>query len=154
MVAKFIEHYTPRIETGKGDGLSKMTGHSKSWMGTKRSNKALPEMIPPRICVIFRRASFWSRSKSSKIMFWELQAENTVNIGPGSRGNFFENVQNHEHLSKRDPYDDIRLLGLRIKDFESQSCYEPNGTTGDPQNSDIDKKSAKKSIDPTDPTVH
>ena len=28
----------------------------------------------------------------------------------------------------------IRLLGLRIKDFESQRCYQSNGTPPDPQN--------------------
>ena len=73
-------------------------------MGMKWSKKALPDVIPPRICITFRRASFWSRSKNSKVLFWELQAENTVNTGPGSHDNFFENVQNHENRSKQDPY--------------------------------------------------
>ena len=83
-------------------------------MGTKRSNKALLDVIPPRICVTFRRASFWSRSKNSKILFWELQAENTVNTGPGSHDNFPENVQNHEQLSKRDSYPTSRAENQAI----------------------------------------
>ena len=124
-------------------------------MGMKWSKKALPEVIPPRICITFRRASFWSRSKSSKILsksskivFGELQTENTVNTGPGSQDYFSENVRNHEHLSKRDPYSTSRL---RIKDFESQSCYEPNGTTGDPQNCYINFKIGSKSNGPNRP---
>ena len=31
----------------------------------------------------------------------------------------------------------IRLLGLRIKDFKSQRCYESNGTPPDPENCHI-----------------
>ena len=73
-------------------------------MGMKWSKKALPEVIPPRICITFRRASFWSRSKSSKIMFWELQTENTVNTEPWSHDDFSENFKNHENRSKLDPY--------------------------------------------------
>ena len=67
-------------------------------MGLKQSKKALPEVIPPRICITFRRASFWSRSKKIKNPVWELQAENTVNTGPGSYGDFFENVQNQFYV--------------------------------------------------------
>ena len=77
-------------------------------MGMKWSKKALPDVIPPRICITFRRASFWSPLKNSKVLFWELQAENTVNTGPGSHDNFFESVQNHENQSKQDPYSTSR----------------------------------------------
>ena len=36
-------------------------------MGLKQSKKALPEVIPPRICITFRRGSFWSRPKTWKM---------------------------------------------------------------------------------------
>ena len=39
----------------------------------------------------------------------------------------------------------MRFLGLRIKHFESQRCYQANGTTGDPQNSKIKFKIRPKS---------
>ena len=38
----------------------------------------------------------------------------------------------------------IRRIGLRIKDFESQRCYQANGTTGNPQNSHIKFKIDQK----------
>ena len=40
-------------------------------MGTNRSNKAPLEVIPPRICITFRRASFWFRPKTSKMQIWK-----------------------------------------------------------------------------------
>ena len=103
-MAKFSEHYTPRIETGKGEGLSKMTEIWKYEMNTKRSNKALPEVIPPRICITFRRATFRTGPKNTKMMCWDDKAENTTNTGPGSHDNFSEKVKNHEHQSKLNPY--------------------------------------------------
>ena len=42
----------------------------------------------------------------------------------------------------------IRRIGLRIKDFESQRCYQANGTMGDPQNSHIKSKIKQKSNGP------
>ena len=69
LMAKFSEHYSPGIETGEGEGRSKMTEHKKNEMDTKRSKKALLKVIPPRICITFRRASFWFRPKHSEIVF-------------------------------------------------------------------------------------
>ena len=83
-------------------------------MGTKQANKALLEVIPPRICTTFRRASFWSQSKRSKILFWELQTENTVNAGPGSHDDFSENFKNHENRSKLDTYSTNRAENQAI----------------------------------------
>ena len=77
-------------------------------MDTKRSNKDIPEVIPPRICITFRRLSFWFRPKHSEIVFWEIQAENTLNTGPESRRHFSEKFKNHEHWSKLDPYSTSR----------------------------------------------
>ena len=73
-------------------------------MGTNRSNKALLEVIPPRICVTFCRASFWSRPKNSKSRLWVGWAENTINTGSESHDNFSENRQNPEHRSEMEPY--------------------------------------------------
>ena len=73
-------------------------------MGTKRAKKALLEVIPPRICVTFRRASFWSRPKKSKSRLGDGWAENTINSEPGSHDNFSELVEIHENRSELDPY--------------------------------------------------
>ena len=59
-------------------------------MGTKRTNKALLEVIPPRICITFRRASFWSRPNKSKSWLWDDWAKSTIDSGPRSHDNFFE----------------------------------------------------------------
>ena len=77
-------------------------------MGTKRAQKALLEVIPPRICVTFRRASFSFRPKSSKTQIWGGHAENTTNSGPGSHDSFSGNLENHENRSKLDPYSTSR----------------------------------------------
>ena len=45
----------------------------------------------------------------------------------------------------------IRRIGLRIKDFESQSRYQSNGTTGDPQNCHIKFKIDQKNPRPNRP---
>ena len=45
----------------------------------------------------------------------------------------------------------IRRIGLRIKDFESQSRYQSNGTPPDPQNSHIKFKIGQKSNGPNRP---
>ena len=97
-------HFFGRPETGKDKEPSNMTETSKSEMGTKRAEKALFDVIPPRICVTFRRASFWSRPKNSKSRIWDGWAENTINSGPGSHDNFSEIVQINENRSKLEPY--------------------------------------------------
>ena len=66
--------------------------------------KALLEVIPPRICITFRRASFWSRPENLKIRIWDDRVENTINTAPERHDNFSGNVQNHENRSKLDPY--------------------------------------------------
>ena len=70
----------------------------------KRATSALPEVIPPRICITFRRASFWFQPKSSKIEILDRQPGNTTNTKLGSRDNFSENHKIHAHRSKLDPY--------------------------------------------------
>ena len=77
-------------------------------MGMKRSNKALLEVIPPRICVTVRRATFRFRPNKSKIRILDDRAENTTNTGPGGHDNFSGNVKNHEHRSELDPYSPLR----------------------------------------------
>ena len=42
----------------------------------------------------------------------------------------------------------IRRIGLRIKDFESQRCYQSNGAPPDPQNCHIKFKIGQKSNGP------
>ena len=73
-------------------------------MGTKRAKKALLEVIPPRICVTFRRGSFWFRPKTSKMRIWKPRPENTTNTVSGSRPDFSEKSENHENRSELDPY--------------------------------------------------
>ena len=72
-------------------------------MHTKRAKEALLEMIPPRICITFRRASFWSGPKNSKSRLWKGWTENTITNGPVSHGNFSKKVGNHEDRSELDP---------------------------------------------------
>ena len=72
-------------------------------MGTKRTEKALLEVIPPRICITFRRGSFWSRPKNSKSRLWDGWVENAINTEPGSHDNVSEKVENHENRSELDP---------------------------------------------------
>ena len=83
-------------------------------MVTKWAKKALLEVIPPRICVTFRRASFWSRPKNSKSRFGDGWAENTINSRPGSHDNFSEKVENHENRSELDPYSTNRAENQAI----------------------------------------
>ena len=73
-------------------------------MGTNWTQKALLEVIPPWICITFRRASFWFRPKNSKSRLWDGWAENTINSGPGSHDNCSEKVEYHEHRLELDPY--------------------------------------------------
>ena len=73
-------------------------------MGMKRSKKALPEVRPPRICVTFRRATFWSRPKNSKMCLSGDRPENSTNTMPGRDDNFSEDDENHQNRSKLDPY--------------------------------------------------
>ena len=40
-------------------------------MAMKRAKRALPEVIPPRICVTFRRTSFWYRPKTLNMWTWK-----------------------------------------------------------------------------------
>ena len=77
-------------------------------MDTKRAKKALLEVIPPRIGVTFRRASFPSRPESSKIRIWGARAENTVNTVSGSHVDFSEHHGNHENRSELNPYSTFR----------------------------------------------
>ena len=62
-MATISVHFFGRAGTENEEGPSKMTEESKSQMGTKRSNKALLEVIPPRICVTVRRVFFHSDRK-------------------------------------------------------------------------------------------
>ena len=101
-------HFFGVSETGKENGPSKMTEKTKSQMGTKRAKKALLEVIPPRIGVNFRRASFCSRPNNSKSRIWGGWAENTITTWPGSHDNFSEKVENHENRSELDPYSTFR----------------------------------------------
>ena len=97
--------------------------HDKiSKMDTKGSKKALPEVIPPRICITFRRASFFVPTKTLENVDLEApvrkhnkcqhfladQAENTTNTEPERHVNFSKNVKTHNHRSKQDPYLTLR----------------------------------------------
>ena len=86
-------------------------------MDLKQSKKALPEVIPPRICVTFRRGSFWSRPETIGNL------ENTTlerlgrkhdNTGPGRHDNFSKKVENHENRSELDPYSTNRAANQAI----------------------------------------
>ena len=122
-------HFFGISETGKENGPSKMTDKSKSQMGTKRAKKALLEVIPPRICVTFRRASFWSGLKNWKSQLSDGWAENTMNSGPGSHDNFSDKIKNHENRSELDPYSILRsenqaILNLKVLWVQ----WDPSGT--------------------------
>ena len=73
-------------------------------MATKRSNKALPEVIPPPFYVTFCRGSFWYRPENLKMRFSDDRSQNTTNTGPGSLDNFSQIVENHESGSQLNPY--------------------------------------------------
>ena len=77
-------------------------------MDTNWAKKALLEVIPPRICVTFRRGSFWFGPEISKMRIWKPRPENTTNTGPGSLDYFSKNVENHENGSELDPYSTSR----------------------------------------------
>ena len=83
-------------------------------MVTKWATKAVLEVIPPRFCITFRRASFGSRLKTSKSRLWDDWAENTINTGPGSHDNSSEKVENHENRSELDPYSIFRAENQAI----------------------------------------
>ena len=112
-------------------------------MGTKRAKKALLEVIPPRICVTFRRASFWTRPETSKLRIWKHPGRKHNKYRVRKPRHFFLTVSKIMKIGRH--WTHIRLLGLRIKDFESQRCYEANGTTGKPQNCHIKFKIGQKS---------
>ena len=112
------------------------------------SNKALPEVIPPRICITFRRATFRSRPKRSKSRIWDDQVENMTNTDLKRHDNFSENLKNHE-IGRN--WTHIRRIGLRIKPFESQGCYQSNGNPPDPQNCHRKFKIDQKSNGPNRP---
>ena len=101
-------HFFRVSEIGKENGPSTNTDKSKFQMVTKRTNKALLEVIPPRICITFRRTCLWSRPKGSEIEFWEDRAENTINTCSESYGNFSGKVNKHEKLSVLDAYLTLR----------------------------------------------
>ena len=77
-------------------------------MDTKMASKALFEVIPLRICVTFRRASFWYQPKNSKSRLWDDWDEHTTNTGPESHDVFSGKIENHEHRSELDPYSTFR----------------------------------------------
>ena len=82
--------------------------------GMTRPKKALPEVIPPRICVTFRRATFRSRPKRSKSRIWDDQVENTTNSDLKRHDNFSENLKNHENRSNLNPYSTNRAENQAI----------------------------------------
>ena len=114
LMAKFSEHWTPEFETGKRDGLKKWQNIGNLKWPWKGQNKTLREVIPPRICVTFRRATFRSRPKRSKSRIWDDQVENVTNTGLKRHDNFSGNLKNHEHRSKLDPYSTNRTENQAI----------------------------------------
>ena len=86
-------------------------------------------MIPPRICITFRRAPFWSRLKSSEVRILDDRAENTINTLSGSHVNFSGNHKFHENRSELDPYSTNRAenQGFCISKVP-RSQRDPSGT--------------------------
>ena len=122
-------HFFGISETRKENGPSKNTGNSKSQMDTKRATKALLEVIPPRICVTFRRGSFWFRPKTSKMRIWKPRPENTTNTVSGSRPDFSEKSENHETRSELDPYSTSRAENQAFWISEVLPIqWDPSGT--------------------------
>ena len=98
-------------------------------MGTKRPKKALLEMIPPRICITFRRGSFWFRPKTSKMRIWKPRPENTTNTVSGSRPDFSEKSENHENRLELDPYSTSRAENQAIWNLKVLWIqWDPSGT--------------------------
>ena len=114
----------------------------------KRSKKALPEMIPPRICVTFRRTTFRFRPKSPRISFLDGRPENIVNTRPGSPDSLLKMSKTIKMFRNRTH---IGLYGLRIQHSESKRYYESNGTTDDPQNYNIKFKIDQQILRPHQP---
>ena len=98
-------------------------------MSTKRPKKALLEVIPPRICVTFRRGSFWFRPKTSKMRIWKPRPENTTNTVSGSRPDFSEKSENHENRLELDPYSTSRAENQAIWSLKVLWIqWDPSGT--------------------------
>ena len=98
-------------------------------MGTKWAKKALLEVIPPRICVTFRRGSFWFRPKTSKMQIWKPRPENTTNTMSGSRPDFSEKSENHKNRSELDPYSTSRAENQAIWNLKAPWIqWDPSGT--------------------------
>ena len=83
-------------------------------MVTKWAKKALLEVLPPQVCITFRRAYFWSRPENMKTRIWHDRVENTINSEAKRHDNLSGNVPNHEHLSKLDPYSTNRAENQAI----------------------------------------
>ena len=123
-------HFSGKPKTGKGNRGLKMTGNSKTWMVTKWARIALLEVIPPRFCVTFRRASFCSRPKTSKSRHGDGWAEHTINTGSESYGSFSEKVKNPEHQSKLDSCLTLRaenqgIWMYKVLPTQSDSSWPP-----------------------------
>ena len=108
-------------------------------------------MIPPRICITFRRASFWSRPNNSKSRLLEDWAQNTINTEPGSHDTLSEKLENHGNRSKLNAYCTSRAENQA---FESPRCFEANGTRPAPETVLENSKSEKNPMDPTGKSVH
>ena len=102
-------------------------------MVTKRETKVLLEVIPPRICVTFRRGSFRFGPETSKMQIWKPRPENTTNTVSGSRPDFSEKSENHENRLELDPYStyraenqaiwNLKVLWIQWDPPEPQSCH-------------------------------
>ena len=102
-------------------------------MGTKRAKKALLEVISPRICITFRRASFWFRPKTLNMWIWKDSARKHNNYLPCQQAmTTFLKKSKIMNIGRNCTH--MRRIGLRIKPFESARCYQSNGTPPDPQN--------------------
>ena len=110
----------------------------------RRQNKALPEVVPPRICITFRRPSSWFRPKTTKMWIFRHKGPKHGKYHVSKPWQRFSRITNLMKVGRNSTH--IRLLGLRIKRFESQRCYQSNGTPPDPQNCHIKFKIDQETI--------
>ena len=97
-------HFFGRLGTRKGKDSSKITKTRKSQNGMKRSNKALPELIPPRICITFCHASVGFRPTKLESLFLGAPDRQHRKYLAREMSLLFEKCTNHEHRSKMEPY--------------------------------------------------
>ena len=121
-------------------------------MGLKQSKKALPEVIPQRICITFRRVSFWSRPKTWKMWIVKHPGRKHDKYHVRKPPQLFRKSQNSRTSIETGPIFDES--GWESSHLNLKGATNPMGTLPTPKTAIENSKSTKNPTDPTDPTVH